>query len=387
MKANQTSFLLQKPYHKINLKTSVFIGTVFIILFLVSYKPAFQKLNPIVLQPQALPIVPNEFYMAQVVDERTDKSAVAYLFPLSDSKQKPALQAIDFKGGIHNAIQGFIFQSLPRDKKLRPIVLRIKECKVTETAVAPGKIEGKVAVALAFDLMNDVDNIHLTDYRLDTKYVRPDNQPVNIVEPALRESFVSALKYFNTWINSQANANPKLAKAVNVSIQDYHEKPEGDTIYYASNRPLNWNDFQEKTPNSKYAASVFPSLGFDEKREIVNGVIKIQLSMKIYVPKSACWVKNQDRTDYTLNHEQRHFDIVAIVGKHFEQKIKSMKLSVTNPDGPINMQYYESFREMNHLQDQYDAETRHGINTAEQERWNKRIDDDLVALGVKKNNS
>ncbi len=339
------------------------------------------------LQPQALTIIPKEFFIAKVVDERTDKSAVAWLYPISNSKQKLVLQAVDFKGGAQLAIQDFIFESLPRDKKLRPIVVRIKECKVTETAVAPGRVEGKVAVALAFDLMNDVGNIHLTDYRLDTKYARPDNQPVNIVEPALRESFVSGLKFFNTWMNSQANDNPKLAKAVKVSIQDYHEKPEGDTIYYAANRPLNWNDFQEKAPNSKYAATVFPSLGFDEKREIVNGVIKIQLSMKIYVPKSACWVKDQDRTDYTLNHEQRHFDIVAIVGKRFEQKVKAMKLPVTNCDGPINVQYYESFREMNHLQDQYDAETHHGINTAEQERWNKRIDDDLVALGVKKNNS
>lgn len=372
---------------KININTAKFIGAVFTLLFLVSYKTPFQKLDQIVLQPQALPIVPKEFYIAKVVDDRAEKSAVAWIFPLVALKQKPALQAVDFKGGSLNAMQDFIFQSLPRDKKLRPILVHVKECKVTEAASAPGRIEGKVAVSLAFDLMNEVDNIHLTDYRLDTKYIRPDNQPVNIVGPALRESFSSALKYFNSWMDSQADHNPSLAKAVKVTIKDYREKPEGDTIYYAVNRPLNWNDFQEKAPNSKYAATVFPSFGFDEKREIVNGIIKIQLSLKIYVPKSACWVKDQDKTDYTLNHEQRHFDIVAIVGKHFEQKIKSLKLPVTNCDGPINYEFYESFREMNHLQDQYDAETQHGINTSAQERWNKRIDDDLIALGVKKADS
>ena len=375
-------------FYKIKINSAKFIGAVFTLLFLVSYKPPVQKPEPIALQPQVLPIVPKEFYIAKVADERAEKTAVAWLFPLSNSKQKPALQAVDLKGGAQLAVQDFIFQSLPRDKKLRPIVVRVKECKATETIAAPGKIEGKVAVALAFDLMDGTgDNIHLTDYRLDTKYARPDNQPVNIVEPALRQSFSSALTYFNTWMNSQANDNPKLAREVKVSIKDYHEKPESDTIYYSVNRPLNWNDFQEKAPNSKYAATVFPSLGFDEKSEIKNGVIKIQLSMKIYVPKSACWVKDNDRTDYTLNHEQRHFDIVAIVGKRFEQKIKAMRLPVTNCDGPINFEFYESFKEMNHLQDQYDAETHHGINTAEQERWNKRIDDDLIALGVKKANS
>ena len=377
------------PYLFFTIKQKAAIaGTVFSLLFLSFIAAApVQKLEPIVLHPQPLSITPKEFYVAQVTDERAEKAAIAWLFPIIQPKQKPVVQAVDLKGGAQVAIQDFIFQSLPRDKKQRPIVVRVKECKVTETLVAPGRIEGKVAVALAFDLMNEVENVHLTDYRLDTKYARPDNQPVNIVEPALRESFSSALKYFNTWINSQADDNPNLAKEVKVSIKDYHEKPEGDTIYYSVNRPLNWNDFQEKAPNSKYAATVFPSLGFDEKSEIKNGVIKIQLSMKIYVPKSACWVKDNDRTDYTLNHEQRHFDIVEVVGKRFEQKIKSMKLPVTNTDGQINYQFYEYFREMNHLQDQYDAETRHGINTAEQERWNKRIDDDLVALGVKKANS
>jgi len=378
---------LPKPALIISRKTATLVGTVFTFLFLVSYKTPVQKLDTIVLQPQALPIVPKEFYIAKVVDERAEKSAVAWIFSLVAPKQKPTLQAVDFKGGSLIAMQDFVFQSLPRDKKLPPIVVRVKECKVTESIVAPGRVEGKVAVALAFDLVNSDENVHLTDYRLDTRYNRPDNQVINIVEPALRESFSSGLKFFNTWINNQADHNPKLAKAVKVVIQDYHEKPEGDTIYYNVNRPLTWNDFQEKPPGGKYAATVFPSLGFDEKREIESGIIKLHLAIKVYVPKSACWVKDNDRTDYTLNHEQRHFDLVKIVGKHFEQKIRALKIPVTNCDGLINFEYYESFREMNRLQDQYDDETQHGINTFEQERWNKKIDADLAALGVKPKNA
>ncbi len=78
-------------------------------------------------------------------------------------------------------------------------------------------------------------------------------------------------------------------------------------------------------------------------------------------------------------------DIVKIVGEHFKQKISTLKLPVSNCDGPINFEFYESFREMNHLQDQYDDETQHGINTVQQERWNKRIDQDLAVLALKKN--
>lgn len=357
---------------------------VFTLLFLGFVSPGTSRLEPIVLQPQLLPIVPKEFYVEQITDERADKSAVAWVFPASNSKQKPILQTVDLKGGSLPAIQNYIWQSLPRNKSLRPIVVRVKECKITESLATPGRVEGKVAVSLSFDLQNEIGNIHLTDYRIDTKYNRPDNQ-ANILAPALQESFTSALKYFNNWMNIQAGHNPKLAKAVQVDFKDHRDKTEGDTIYYASNRPLTWNDFQEKPKSGKYAALVFPSFGFDEHREVVNAKIRLHLDMKIYVPKSACWVKDGDRFDYTLNHEQRHFDLVAIVGKHFEQKIKAAKLPVANFDGVINVAFYESFREMNNLQKRYDDETEHGINTSQQEHWNKKIDQDLIALGIKHN--
>ncbi|RYE31457.1 MAG: hypothetical protein EOP42_10565 [Sphingobacteriaceae bacterium] len=355
---------------------------VFIILFSSFNAPVYVEAKPIVLGVQKLNVIPKEFYIARITDERIEKNAVAWVFPLPILKQKPVLQEADLQGGGLNAIQNFIWQSFPQDKKSRPIVIRLKECKVTESLAAPGRVEGKLALSLAFDLAADPENIHLTDYRIDTKYNRPDNQ-LNLVEPALRESLISALKYFNNWMNSQANSNPKLATNVKVIFKDFKEKAEGDTIYYAVNRPLTWNDFQEKPRSGKFAAVVFPSLAFEEKHEIINGEIRLHIDMKVYVPKSACWVKDGAQNDYTLNHEQRHFDIAAIVGKRFERKINAAKLPVSNFNGIINVEYYESFREMNHLQDQYDNETQHGLNTTQQEQWNKRIDRDLNTLGVK----
>lgn len=369
----------------IKLKAASFICASFTILFLSSGTSAQFKLTPIVLHPQTLSIVP-KFYITKVADERTEQTAVAWVFPQPVLKQKPVLQAVDLQGGGLQAVQNFIRQSFPQDKKLKPVIIRLKECKVTESLTAPGRIEGKVAFSLSFDLAADPVNIHLTDYRIDTKYIRGDSQ-LNAAGQALSGSLISAIKYFNNWMNSQADSNPKLATQVKVIFKDFKEKAEGDTIYYAANRPLTWKDFQEKPRSGKFAAVVFPSLAFEEKQEIVNGEIRLHIDMKIYVPKSACWVKDGERNDYTLNHEQRHFDIVEIVGKRFERKIKAAKLPVTNYDGVINFEYYESFREMNHLQDQYDDETQHGINTTQQERWNKRIDQDLVALGVKKINS
>ncbi len=359
-------------------------NTVFITLFSSFAVPAPVQVGPIVLMPQKAIITPKEFYVAQITDERPEQKAVAWIYPaVTNPKLKPALQAVDLKGGGLSAIQDFIWQSFPQNKNLRPVVVRLKECKVTETLAVQGRIEGKVAFSLSFDLMAEPENIHLTDYQIDSKYARSDNQ-INVPATLLSGSLNAALKYLNNWMDSQANNNPKLAKEVKVTFKNYKEKLEGDTIYYDVKRPLRWEDFQDKPQGTKYVASVFPSFGFDEQREIVNGVIRLNLDMKVYVPKSGCWVKNDGRNDYTLNHEQRHFDIVKIIAARFEQKIHTLKLPVSNCDGLINFQYYEFFREMNHLQDQYDDETQHGINNGQQERWNKRIDQELAMFGIKK---
>jgi len=96
--------------------------------------------------------------------------------------------------------------------------------------------------------------------------------------------------------------------------------------------------------------------------------------MRVFLPKSAAWVKPEGRTSNALNHEQRHFDIVKVVALHFKQALTDMKLPVDNYDGYINVQYLDSYREMNQLQDQYDAETTHGTNQYYQQEWNRKID-------------
>jgi len=357
---------------------------VFITLFSSFNTPVAIKAEPIVLTPQKLAFAPKEFYVARITDERPEQKAVAWIFPPElNRQQKPGLQVVDLKGGGLPAIQNFIWQSFPQNKSLRPLVIRLKECKVTESIAAPDRVEGKVVLSLSFDLITETENIHLTDYRIDSKYMRPNNQ-INMPATMLSASLNAALKYLNGWMDSQANINPKLAKEVKVTFKDYQEKLEGDTIYYDVKRPLRWEDFQDKPQGTKYAASVFPSFGFEEKSEIANGIIHIRLEMKAFVPKSGCWVKDFSRDDYTLNHEQRHFDIVKIIAKQFEQKIRAAKLPVGNFDGVINYQFYNYFGEMNHLQDQYDDETQHGINTSEQERWNQRIDKELAAFGIVK---
>ncbi len=237
---------------------------------------------------------------------------------------------------------------------------------------------------MAFDLQREGEPVQLLTYKGGARYNRPVSQQT-VVEPALRQSLEEALRYLNTWMDQEADHNPKLARSLIVSIKDYTRNADDDTVFYAPARPLTWDDFQAPpTASSSFAASVFPSFAYEGQTDVVNGVIHLDLEMKVYVLRGSSWVKAAARNAYSLNHEQRHFDIVKLVAERFKQKIQPDNLTLEDYNSIIQYQYLESFREMNRLQEQYDGETQHGLNEAAQQRWSERIEKELQAYGIKK---
>lgn len=332
--------------------------------------------GPIKLKGEPLAIKPTEFYIAGIVDERKDATAIAWLLPSPKNTAASGLVPVDLQGGTKTALQEFVKKSLPANTSLRPVIIRLKECLITEEAGEKGIVEGKITVRMSFELQGEEGNVHLTDYKSGLKYRRSASQH-GLVEPALRRALVSSLEYFNNWMDREAGENIKLARGVKVFFTDHIQNVEDDTVFYTPDRPLKWEDFKAMPRSAKYAALVFPSFAYKGDSEIVDGYVHLYLNMKVFVLKNSSWVKDAARDAYGLNHEQRHFDIVKLVVERFKQKIQSAELSPTDYDGVIGYMYIEAFREMNRLQDAYDSETRHGLNKPAQERWNKRIEEEL----------
>jgi hypothetical protein len=337
---------------------------------------------PIILKDIKLNVIPRQYYISGVADEYSERGPVASLIQM-DAAHKPATKLVELQGGTARGIKQFLYRNLHRDTTLRPVIIVLKEFKLTETRMPGGTISGRLAIDFSFILSVDDTNRHLVDYTGGLRYSRPEKQAAD-VESLLRQGIGSAISYFNGWMEQQADNNPLLAKEVKVRFTDYTEKQEGDTIYYSANRPLTWDDFKEKPREGRFEAEILAGIGYIERREVVKGVIYIDLEMKVEVAKSDCWVKDNGRSDYSLNHEQRHFDIEKIVAEHFKRKIKEMRLPVDNFDGPINVEYLETLREATRMQKLYDADTRHGLDNGAQARWNEKIDRELKELGVKK---
>jgi len=341
--------------------------------------------KPLVLLPAPLGIRPSTFTIADVRDERANRSAVAWLFPAPTKPGAPlaAPAAVDLQGGAADALRQFAWKSLPRNSALRPIVVRVRECQITETAAANGTIEGRVSLHLAFDWQRSGSPpLLLTEYRGGARYGRRSTDQT-MIEPMLRQSLADALRYLNGWMNEAVTHDVRLATSVRPVFRNDVRQTEPDTLFYDPARPLRWTDFTGRPRTGQYAAAVFPSFAYHGQPRVRNEVVELDMTLQVFVVRSSSWVGLGHETAVNLNHEQRHFDIVKLVAERFRRKATADSLTVEDYNSILQLQYLKSFTEMNRLQDQYDNETRHGQDDAAQEHWNRRIDTELRGYGVR----
>ncbi|MBD2714137.1 hypothetical protein KBK19_03710 [Microvirga sp. STR05] len=358
-------------------------GWLLLLLVVLAAVPAGPP-KPLVLQVVPLDIRPTTFTIAEVRDERPDRTAVTWLLP---APAKPgalpgAPVAVDLQGGGTEALQQFFRKSLPHNAAQRPIIIRIKECRVTETAASGGQIEGPITLQLAFEWQRpEGPPLLLTEYRGGARYGRLPSDH-SLVEPTLRRSLTDALRYLNGWMNAATAHDVRLATGVHPTFHNDLRRTEPDTLFYDPARPLRWSDFTGQPRSGDYAAAVFPGFAYRGQPRVQNGVVELDLTLQVFVVRSSSWVGPGQQTASHLNHEQRHFDLVKLVAERFRRKATADSLTVEDYNSILQLQYLKSFTEMNRLQDQYDAETHHGTDAAGQQRWNQRIDAELGRYGV-----
>ena len=352
----------------------LFTASLLAVLF-TAYQNPPQPAAAIILQNEPQPLEADTYAITGIADERTDAAAVAWLIP-DGAAGTTAIEKTNLQGGTVNALRKFIARNVLNGNKKRSIIVGIRQLRVIETLLPDRRIDGRVTTELSFGIQRGNDTVHLIDYKGGMHYIRPRGNRM-VIEPGLRRSLVNGLAYFSNWMKQEADHNLQLATAVHLNIMDYSEPVEGDTIYYSPSRPLRWDDFRDKPYGSRYAASVFPGFGFDLHQKLTNGVVKVNMAIKVYVPKSACWVKNYSRTPAALSHEQLHFDIVKIISERYKRQLLQTSLPVEEYDGVIHAAYYKFYHQMNVMQEDYDNETRHGQDAAAQLGWERKIKDEL----------
>ncbi|ASZ10390.1 hypothetical protein KTO58_23730 [Chitinophaga pendula] len=169
------------------------------------------------------------------------------------------------------------------------------------------------------------------------------------------------------------SAQQKSILKLSFSIDSITLSADGDTIMYPS-RPLQYHDFPVRTSASGTSAAVsFTSFSYTGSSMRRKDTLQVQLSLQVFFVKSGSWMRPDARSNYTLTHEQLHFDITWLVAMRFRQKILDAALSLDDYDSYIQYEYLESFREMNQQQERFDRDTRHGLDPSAQKRWEQSI--------------
>jgi hypothetical protein len=139
---------------------------------------------------------------------------------------------------------------------------------------------------------------------------------------------------------------------------------EGELAY--SESPLTWDEFKGNPDNScQYIAMTYSGIKMKYEYKTRNGLATARVLVCPYMDIKQSWYKAEGHNNPTLAHEQRHFDITALVANEFAQEVKNMSFNVSSFAADIDR--------LTEMQKKYDQETEHGIRHEEQALWDKQL--------------
>ncbi len=147
-------------------------------------------------------------------------------------------------------------------------------------------------------------------------------------------------------------------------------------ILWKENNLLTWDDFKGKPASSSTFKALTESVVTVDIKSKGNEAIVI---IKTYFDKSNSWTKDKEN-DILLSHEQRHFNITEIWTRKFRQKLSGKSYPMKAFQKELNSMHSEIHKESKSMQFDYDKETQHSVNASGQQKWNKKITNELQKL-------
>ena len=145
-----------------------------------------------------------------------------------------------------------------------------------------------------------------------------------------------------------------------------------------SNQPITWNEFKgDPDHGCSFAAMTYSGIKLKYNYKSSKGVVIARVELCPYMDLSRSWFKKDFCNDSTLEHEQRHFDITAIITKQFSDELKKRNFTVATFPAEIKNLHQNYLQKLAQMQQQYDGETVHGTLADKQAEWDKKIVSEL----------
>ncbi len=317
-----------------------------------------------------------------------------YLAEIRDARKNPGGEigtvigpsgpgSIGFEAPLHTVLRNFWGPSaLKTDGAAEqiPLILTVNRYALSEKRNGPRSVSGQFDISLSLGWIRDGEMVRLNDLNAGVSYTRG-------IEAAYSHSRLvqkitaDALRNIDKWFGANEGKNPGLVRRTKLTFPDKVFRETADTVFYSFDRKLNWSDFKARpSVRGQYAATVFASFGYEVDAKVNGNVLVLAIHVKVYTVKSMSWVLPEAKNDYTLAHEQTHFDIAKIAAENFRQQVAAEGLSVDDYDSEIQYRFIEAYRAMHDEQKRYDDQTNHGLNRAAQARWQEKVARQLLAL-------
>lgn len=140
-----------------------------------------------------------------------------------------------------------------------------------------------------------------------------------------------------------------------------------------------WSDFinrQSRPTGVNEDAQIHPEMSYRNVKVGRKGksVIITDLDVNIDLVKADCWVVENQKSDYLLKHEQGHYDILAISAREFYNAMKNLSASSTHELQKLVTKLQEDTQKnVARVDARYDTQTKHSLDKANQESWDKKI--------------
>jgi hypothetical protein len=149
---------------------------------------------------------------------------------------------------------------------------------------------------------------------------------------------------------------------------------------------LTWPDFKAVMPESNaFFATTYSNTSFAlSSRSSAKGPVKLKITTHFYFDRSKSNKKIIGQNDYLLAHEQLHFDISWYWYLVFLQELKTVVFDKQKYIAQANEIFKTNQANLRIMQDAYDADSEHSINTAKQNEWTLKVAALLAPLEQKK---
>lgn len=155
---------------------------------------------------------------------------------------------------------------------------------------------------------------------------------------------------------------------------------QGNDSLVLFTKQIQWSSFKG-APNSDISGAKISTLFILKVRRVNkwNGTLLFKAFALMDPSKS--WVKPGYADQYTLLHEQTHFNITQICAKKLQAELNQMKLK-SRKSAMIEVTLTKWQSKMEVLQEQYDLETMYGNDTEAQKLWNEKIIAELISVDL-----